>query len=171
MGAVMEKSSRQNWNILFVTPSPPHRVFPPIFKFWNLQFLVRLPQNENLRKFLPLFKCESLTFGKSSDLFTITRYNLILIYLFLISLSTQLPSPNSSKDPSSVEMCLHYSALFPPLLAGSVVVFGQSFGGCKYARVASLLHQHQISFQPISSIALYETPNPDWWKKNYIFVL
>ena len=69
----MEKSSRQNRKILFVAPSqPPHPVFPPIFKSRNLQFLLKLPQNENLRKFLPLFKCESLTFGKTSDLFTIT---------------------------------------------------------------------------------------------------
>ena len=101
MGAVMEKSSRQNWNILFVTPSPPHRVFPPIFKSWNLQFLVKLPQNEKLRKFLPLFECESLTFGRSSDLFTIRRYNLGLIYLFS-SLSNTNSGLSTPKNPSFV---------------------------------------------------------------------
>ena len=69
------------------------------------------------------------------------------------SRSTQLKIPSSQKDPSFADIFLHYSVHFLPLLAGSVVVFGQS----KYAKEAAPpLHQHQISLQPISSMALYD---------------
>ena len=38
MGAVMEKSSRQNWNILFVTPPPPLILFS--HQVWNLEICI-----------------------------------------------------------------------------------------------------------------------------------
>ena len=38
IGALMEKSSRQNWNILFVTPPPPLILFS--HQVWNLEICI-----------------------------------------------------------------------------------------------------------------------------------
>ena len=94
------QSAKLEYPICHASPHP-HPVFPPIFKSRNLQFLEKLQQNENGRKFpplfkfsprlkfSPLFKCESLTFGKSFDLFPIT---ICTIYHFFIAL---IPAPKS----------------------------------------------------------------------------